>query len=221
MVSLHTEGVRQCKRHLATRFVGVLGRHAKRLLGVVLVEEVSLEQHPFGTLHGIPGDVARAQHRTRPEVGIHGALAVRGHHDDAASRGKTVVFGCREERHPRIVEVARKHPTEIVVGDLADEAGAPTQTGQSVTGVGNRATAGHHIWGNLRAQERRALVVNQHHGRLREVVLGKEVLVHRRDDVHHGIADGDGVQRGRFHDSTTLDVGLSGRPSSENTKRLI
>jgi len=175
----------------------------------------------FGTLYGFPGDIARAQDRTRTEVGVHGALTVGGYHDDTSPGRQTVVFGCREERHPRIVEVARKHPTEIVVGDLADEASATSQTGQSVTGVGNRATAGHHIWGNLRAQERRALVVDQHHGCLREVVLGKKVLVHRRDDVHHGIADGDGVQRGRFHDSTTLDVGLSGRPSSENTKRLI
>jgi len=63
--------------------------------------------------------------------------------------GKPWSFGCGKERHAGVMKITGKHPTEIVVGDLADESSATSQTGQSVTGVGNRATAGHHIWGNL------------------------------------------------------------------------
>jgi hypothetical protein len=51
-------------------------------------------------------------------------------------------------------------------------------------------------------------------------VLGKKVLIHRGDDVHHGIADGDGMQRGRFHDPTTLDVAQVGQPASEPQKKV-
>jgi hypothetical protein len=50
-------------------------------------------------------------------------------------------------------------------------------------------------------------------------VLGKKVLRYRRDDVHHGVADGDGVQRGRFHDFITLD-GVNHPESHRERTRL-
>jgi hypothetical protein len=50
-------------------------------------------------------------------------------------------------------------------------------------------------------------------------VLRKKFLIHRRDDVDHGIADGDGVQRGRFHDFITLD-GVNHPESHRERTRL-
>ena len=49
-------------------------------------------------------------------------------------------------------------------------------------------------------------------------MLRKKFLIHRRDDVDHGIADGDGVQRGRFHDFITLDGGNHPESHCERTK---
>ena len=60
-----------------------------------------------------------------------------------------MVFGCREKRHPGLVEVVGEHPAQIIVGDLADKAGPTTEARQTVAGVGHRAAARHHIGGNL------------------------------------------------------------------------
>ena len=50
-------------------------------------------------------------------------------------------------------------------------------------------------------------------------MLRKKFLIHRRDDVDHGVADGDGVQRGRFHDFITLD-GVNHPESHRECTRL-
>jgi hypothetical protein len=189
-VPFDAERIRQSERDATPRVVGVLGGDAEGLLCVVLVEEVPLEEDHRRRLHGFAGDVPRGEHRPRAEEGVHRALSIGRDGDDTAPRRLVMIERRGEKLHPGAREIGGKHPTELVVGDLADEPRAGSETRHSVTGIGRRSTAGLDALADSGVEEVGTLRIDEHHRCLHHVVGNEEPFVYGCDDVDHRIADG-------------------------------
>ena len=69
-------------------------------------------------------DVVRGEVLAGAEIGVHGALAVRRHQDEAARGRRPVGRGRHVEVDADRAQIVAEEPAELVVLDLADEAGA-------------------------------------------------------------------------------------------------
>jgi len=145
------------------------------------------------------------QHCARTEVGVHRALTIGGHHDHAAPSGQAMIFRGRKERDASFGEVAGEGSSEVIIGDLANEPRPPAEAGEAVAGVRHRTATGHETLTKVRHEVLRTPVVDEHHRRLREVVLGKKILRNRGYHVDHCIANGDSVKGCSAHGSLTLE----------------
>ena len=94
MVALDAEQVGQRQRHLAAGIVGEARGGPVGLLRLGPVEQVALEEGHLGAADQVGVDVGRAEAGRRPEVGVHRAVGVGRHDDQAAPGGGPSVAGC-------------------------------------------------------------------------------------------------------------------------------
>ena len=137
-VPVHAESVGKAERYRPAGGVGHVHGAADRRLGLLGIPEVTLAIQVRGRGHQVGGDIVRREVGRDPQVCVHSSLRVRGHLNEAPSRG----IGAG---HPRYVEpdthVAQVPPedlTQEVVGHLADVGRPPTERRHADHGVGRR-----------------------------------------------------------------------------------
>jgi hypothetical protein len=87
-----------------------------------------------------------------------------------------------------------KDAAELVVLDLADKGGTPSEARHADDGVRSRAPR--HLDRRTHGviDARRVRLVDQLHGALAHVLPGEKVVVGARDDVDDGVADAEHVE---------------------------
>jgi len=135
-VSIDTETVGQCQRHLPSGTVSDPRCVPEGFFRIVAVEEIALHVQDSAVGHDCFVDVVGAQVRRNPQVGVHRALSVGCDHDDAATGRDLVEMRSRREVHSDRMEIVTEHLTEFVGTHLADVSTEPTETGHTAHGVG-------------------------------------------------------------------------------------
>ena len=193
---LHTEGVRQCQRHLPARLMSHVGGFPVGGLRVVTIEQVALEVGDPARCHEIDVDVVGPEVRRRTEVGVHRALGVGGDDDQASSRGQPVGGGRCVVEHTVGPHVVGEHDAELVVEHPAEVGRTPTEAGHTRDGVGRRAAghldAGAHGVVDLGG----AIGLDERHGSLDQVERTDEGLLLVAEHVDERVADPDHIEGG-------------------------
>jgi hypothetical protein len=203
-MAIDAERVGQRERDPVAGLVGEAGRQPVRLLGLGLVPEVSLEVEHLGTGDEVVVDVARAELRRRAEVGVHGALRVGRHDDEAATARLAAARGLGPEVDAGGPDVVAEHDAELVVGHPADERGTAAERRHADQRVGGGAT------GDLDRRPHRGVEhlgtfgVDQLHRARREVMSGEELVLLVAEHVDQRVADADDVDP-IAHDARLLD----------------
>ena len=138
------------------------------------------------------------------EIGVHGALAVRRHHDVAARGRRTVGSGRRIEGDLERADVVAEDRAEIVVAHLADEGRARAEARDAGDGVGGRAAGAFGRRTHGLVDRLRAILVDQRHAALLHVLLDQEIVLGAGNDIDDGIADSENVVAGRGHSLVPL-----------------
>ena len=113
--------------------------------------------------------------------------------------GSAAGLGRGQELDAERADVVGEDLAELVVGDLADEAGAAAQRRDPGHRVGRRAAARLARLAHLRVEPGRALGVEHLHRALDQALLDQERVVGGGDHVHHRVADREHVQAGLSH----------------------
>src|SRR5262245_64504719 len=139
-IPVDTESVRQGQRDTTVVLVSNLRRLHESFLGLRRIPQVSFEigDRRGGNLRLI--DIGRPQVLRRAQIRVHGALAIRGHHDVAARRRRTANGRFRLEGNVGRTDIVDEGATEIVVPDLADKACARAEAGNADDCVCRRPT---------------------------------------------------------------------------------
>ncbi len=168
-------------------------RFHEGFLGVRGIPEITLQIKHYGSrdLGGV--DISRHQFLRRAEIGVHRALAIRGHHDVGAAGRRAIRRSSRLERNARGADVVRVQPADLVIPDLADIGGARAQIGDADNRVGRRP-AGHlgrrpHVLVDCRG----AGLVDQRHTAFGHAVAAEEAFVCLYQHVENRIADPENV----------------------------
>src|SRR6185312_2054231 len=141
-VAIDAEGVRQRQRHLARSLVRDRRRLDEGLLRLRRVPKIAFEVGDGGRGDRRFVDVGRLEVLRRAEKGVHGALAVRRHHDVAARGRRTAATGGSIEGDAGGPNIVDENAAKLVVADFADEGRAGAETGDADDGVGGRAAGG-------------------------------------------------------------------------------
>ena len=131
--------------------------------------------------------------------GVHRPLRVGSDQDQAAAGRLAAALGRGQELDAERADVVAEDLAELVVGDLADEAGAPAQRRDPRHRVRRRAAAGLPRLAHLRVEPGRAVGVEHLHRALDQTLLRQERIVGGGDHVHHRIADRQHVQARLSH----------------------
>ena len=113
----------QRERDLAARFVRDVARRFHRATRLVGAEEIAFEVEDFGRAYEVGADCLRHQFVAGARRGVHRALPVGGHEDEAATRRMIAARGQRRriEMYAQRLEIVAEDLAELVVGDLPDE----------------------------------------------------------------------------------------------------
>ncbi len=195
-VALNAEGVGECQRDSAAVVVGDAARLPVGLFGLGSVEQVPLEKGDLSGRDELGIDVFGAEQLGGAEVGVHGALAVRRDHDEAAPGRRACRGGRAVEDHACRLLVVGEHRTELIVEDLADVGGLPAEAGDAGNGVGGRPPGGLDPSAHGCVQRLCSGDVDERHRAPHQVVLGDEVLGLMAQHVDEGIADADDIDGG-------------------------
>ena len=122
--------------------MGDLHRLAEGLLGRRRVPEIAFEIDDAGGAHRVRFHVVGGEVLAGAEIGVHGALAVRRHQDEAARGGGAVLGGRDVVMDVDGLQVVREELAGLVVLHLADEARLHPEGGSARRRVGAGA-AGH------------------------------------------------------------------------------
>ena len=134
-------------------------------------------------------DVGRRQLLAGGEVGVHRALAVRRDQDHRARRRRAVGQRRGREMDAERLHVVAEELSELVVGDLADEGGAPAEGGDARRGVAG-AAAGDELRRAHVAEEPVGLrAVDQPHRALHQAFANQKILFRMRQHVDDRVAD--------------------------------
>ncbi len=168
---------------------------ARRRLGFVLVPQIAfdIEDARGGDLAFV--DVGRHQLAAGAQIGAHAALAIGRHRDHAGGGGRALAGGFGGEGHAQAGHGVAEHLAQPVVEHLADIHAITAQRGDARHSVGGRparhfmhAAHGLLVVGQKLQQFLGAELVDQGHAALGDAMGQEEAVIHRRDDVHDGIA---------------------------------
>ena len=198
-VAVDAEWVGEGQRDLAASLVCGGGGAAEGSLGGWRVEQVAFEIN-----HGGLGDERRvhvglAERDAGAQEGVHGALPIRRHQDEAARGGCSVQQRGGGEMDADGGDVAAEGLAQLVVRNLADIGHPCPQRGGHRAGIGRRAAAAFLARRHGGVERVGCRRVDQGHAALVHVVLGDERLWHGGHDVDDGIADAEDVETGCVH----------------------
>ena len=132
---------------------------------------------------------AGSEMHARAEKRVHGALAVRGHEDEAAGGWLALVGRRRVVGDAERADVVAENAAELVGSDPADEAAFRPERGKPGDGVGGGASGALDGRAHGLIEAPGLAGRDQAHEALGEVVLGEKGVVAAGDDVDDGVAD--------------------------------
>ena len=141
-------------------------------------------------------DVGGFQALRGAEIGVHGALAVRRHHDVTARGRRTVARRLGAEGNAGRTDIVREGAAEFVVLHLADEGRARSEARHADDGVGGRAARAFHRRAHRLVDLLRTRLVDQRHGAFVHALSHQKIVLGAGDHVDNGVADADDVVAG-------------------------
>ena len=130
-MTIDAETVGQTQRDVTSCIVSGPCSMPKCPLGVVSIEEIPLHVENLAGGHQLDIDVVRFHERRHSEIGVHRPLGIGSDDDDAAARRHSIQFATRTEMHSHCQHVVAEDVSEIIVSDLANVGGAPSETRNS------------------------------------------------------------------------------------------
>ena len=122
-VPVNAETVRQRDRDLAAGRFGNFGGVHKRGLGLVPVEQVTLQIEDAPVTNHLGIDVVFREENGRAEESVHAAVAVIGDEDDGACSRRSVRQRTGVEGHAARHHLAHELVAQVIVGNPANIAG--------------------------------------------------------------------------------------------------
>ena len=138
-MALDAEGVAQGEGDLAAGGAGGVDRRFHRRARHVGVPQIAFEVEDRGLGDSRRVDRARLEQLRRAEEGVHRPLRIGRDQDEAAGGGADVAARGDEELDALRFDIVLEDVAELVVGDLADEAGLQPERGEAGGGVAGRA----------------------------------------------------------------------------------
>ncbi len=173
--------------------MGDLRGGPERRLGARRIEQVTLEVEHLRALDERAVEIQGAQLDAGAEVGVHRALRVRRHQDEAARGRGTHARRRHAIGDTRGGDVMAEHPAQLVVADQADITRAAAQRGEPRHGVGDRSAGHLHPGPHLGIEPVGFEGVDEARRPLDEAAPGEEGLVRVGDHVDDRVADADDV----------------------------
>ena len=169
---------------------------ARGVLGGFLVPQIAFDIEDTGLGHVFLVHVIGGQLAAGAQIGIHAALAVRRHRDQAGGGGGTLRGGHAGKGDALFGHGLGEDLAQTVIEHLAEIDAGAAQRGQARQRVGG-AAAGHFVQaghgllivGQCLQQLMGAEAVNQRHAALGDLVGEEEPVIHRGDDINNGVAD--------------------------------
>ncbi len=153
------------------------------------------------------------------EEGVHRALAI-GRHEDEAPRGRGLaVARWRVEIDTDGADVVREHIAQLILGHLAHEGALRTQRAHACQRVRCRTARNFPRRAHRFVKPLRAVFVHQRHPALVQIELVDQFFGAGGHYVDDGIADGDHVVAGFGHGYSGRDFGMSGAVSGSSPAR--
>lgn len=193
-MTVHTETVRQAEGHLSIRVVCDTGSAPECQLGIVAIEEIALHVEDLSGGHEIGIDITGFHERRHAQIGVHRALRIGSHHDDATTRWYSVELVPRSKMHSNGTKVVTEDVAEIVVTNFADVCRSTTETGDATHGVRSRSSAHFDGSAEFSIQVKRPIGIDESHRTLHQFLMMDEVLVRVGDHVHQSISDSDDIE---------------------------
>ena len=135
------KGVRQGQRDLAAGGAGQIDRAAHRGARFFRIPEIAFEIEDRGTLDQFGVDQLRGQKLRRTKEGVHRALRI-GRHQNQAARGRRLAgAGGHGEIDAGGANVMREHLTQLIVGNLTNKGGLVAKAGKPCQRVRRAAAA--------------------------------------------------------------------------------
>jgi hypothetical protein len=207
-MAFDAERIGQRQGGQSARRPGRARRLEKSRLCARRIPQVALEIGDSRGRNDLRFDVVGRQRHRRAEIGIHGALALRGHHDQAA-RGRRPGAGRRSVKSDAGgADVVGEDLAQLVVLHPADEGGVAAKRSDAGNSVGHRTT------GHLNRRPHRSIealgigLIDEPHGALDETLDNEEVVVDARQHIDDGVADAEDIVGAVGHCSPlTQEVG--------------
>ena len=203
-VAKDAEGIGQGERHGAAGLMGDVGRLEEGLLCRRRIPEIAFQIGHACARHRSRVDIGRREVLRRAEIGVHGALAIRRHQDEAARRGRPVIRGRGGVGDAGGADVMGEDAAQLVVAHLADEARAAAQRGDADHGVGGRTAGNLHAGAHVAIDRPGARLVDERHAALRHGVPVEKGFLGTGDHVDDGIAEADHIELLGGHGSAFL-----------------
>ena len=203
-VAVDAEGVGEGERDLVAGLVRDLHGLAESFLRRRRIPEIAFEIDDARGAHRLRVDVVGREVLAGAEIGVHGALAVRRHQDEAAGGGGAVLGERHVVMHVDGLQVVGEELAGLVVLHLADEAGLDAEGGDARRRVGARAARDDHRRAHIAVELLGPRLVDELHGALVHLLLQQEGLVRMGEHVNDGVAEGKNVDAGLGHEPPGL-----------------
>src|SRR5579872_7617293 len=143
--------------------MGDTGRFLKSLLGRLTVPHIAFEIDDAGRAYEVFIEIFRRQVRTRAEIGVHRALAVRRYEDETAPRRRPLPRRRDVETDAHGENVMRESATNGVVLDLADIGALEAEGADADDRIGRRAAGDHRRRAHMVVESLGAVLVDEDH----------------------------------------------------------
>ena len=150
--------------------------------------------------------------------GVHGALAVGRHQNQAARGGGAAGKGRGWESHASGGDVMAERLTQPIIRDLAKIANLRTKPCCHCTSVGRRPAAAFNAWAHGGVNRLCLVGADQRHAALGHAMFCQEGILGARQHIHNGIADAKNIKawgghgRGSGKDCAGISLGRGWRP---------
>ena len=198
--AMHTEGIGEGQCDPAAGVMGGLDRLAEGGLAIGRVPEIALEIGDLGFCHQGGIDIIRPEADACAEIGRHGALGIRRHHDQAARGGRAIGRGRRVEGDPDRPDIMAEHFAQAVVAHPADEGRRAAEAGKPRHRVRRRTAGGFDAGLHLAVETVRLGIVDQGHGPFHQAGAVEEGLIRRGQNIDNGIANPQDIETRCSHD---------------------
>ena len=176
-----------------------IGGFHHRLTRVFAVPEIAFEEQVIGPLNHVVINVVFVQLGRGTEIGVHGALGIRGHQNDRDTGIVAVAGRCDRGDDAECFHVLAVEPARLVIADATDKSGAAAKRRDPGHGIGDRTAGRHGGRRDALIELTRAGLVDQSHRALVHAMFSQEAVLDFGNNINDGITDADHFRLGAGH----------------------